>query len=373
MVHDNCLRPRLLFPVELARTEIVGASPQRRRGFTLVELLVVIAIIGVLVAMLLPAVQAVRESARRSQCTNNLKQFGTAIQLYSDAKKKLPAGAYWGDIRLDCERDPNCKGAKCCQANRGTIHIFLLPYMEQQAIYQLYDFERATDEQLLPDGSPIGSTSISTFVCPSDVPPTEASTTRAGATLPPDALATYKMSNYAASRGPTEHISGGSCTCSLWTFWNNYFDAIAPGLVTPYPEVGLDTSRWRTFGGPFTRLSHHVKMQEVSDGLSNTIFMGEVRPSCSKHATEGWAWSHSGNGLISTVVPLNFDSCSQDKAAKCGCWDTWSSELGFKSAHPGGVLFVLGDASVQFLSETIDPFPYNALGGKADEYPASIN
>jgi hypothetical protein len=91
-----------------------------------------------------------------------------------------------------------------------------------------------------------------------------------------------------------------------------------------------------------------------------------VRVRCSSHAAEGWAWSHSGNGLISTVVPINFDSCSDIAALECGSWETWSSALGFKSAHPGGAHFVMGDGSVHFLPDSIDMLTYNRMGGKAD-------
>jgi hypothetical protein len=100
--------------------------------------------------------------------------------------------------------------------------------------------------------------------------------------------------------------------------------------------------------------------------------MGEVRPACSKHVAEGWAWTHSGNGLFSTTIPINWDSCSQEPALRCGCWDNWVSELGFKSAHVGGSFFAMGDASVQFLSDAIAPAVYNALGGKADGQTASL-
>jgi prepilin-type N-terminal cleavage/methylation domain-containing protein len=343
---------------------------KRRVGFTLVELLVVIAIIGVLVAMLLPAVQAARESARRSQCTNNLKQFGLAIQNHADVRKKLPAGAYWGDIRFppDCDASLTCKGPQCCKLGRGTIHMFLLPYLEQQALYAQFDFTRRTDEQVTPDGTPIGAQQVPVFVCPSDEHP-EAVANRGGATLPPEKLATYKMTNYQASRGPTKQLPGGACTCPTWSLYNNAY----PGLIEEYPDTGGDVTQLTTFGGPFTRLAYEVQLKQVSDGLSNTIFMGEVRPGCSKHAAEGWSWSHSGNGLVSTIVPINFDSCSTEFSARCGCWDNWVTELGFKSNHAGGAYFVMGDASVQFLSETIDLRAYNAIGGKADGVEASIN
>jgi prepilin-type N-terminal cleavage/methylation domain-containing protein len=358
-------------------TDIAKLRPgQKDRGqrlaFTLVELLVVIAIIGVLVALLLPAVQAAREAARRAQCTNNMKQFGLAIQNYVDVRKELPAGAHWNDIRFapECDDSINCRGPQCCLNGRGTIHMFLMPYMELQALYSRFDFAIRTDEQLMPDGAPIGATHVEVFVCPSDEHP-ESLGDHFGAHLPADKLAQYKMSNYAASRGPTKQIPGGSCNCSNWSLWNNAFPSY-PNLVAPYPDTGSNPTELINFAGPFTRLAYNVSLEEISDGLSNTIFMGEVRPGCSKHTIEGWAWSHSGNGLISTLIPLNFDSCSTERTLRCGCWDNWVSELGFKSAHPSGAYFVMGDASIQFISETIDPFVYNVLGGKADGETASL-
>jgi type II secretory pathway pseudopilin PulG len=336
---------------------------------------VVIAIIGVLVAMLLPAVQAAREAARRAQCTNNLKQFGTAIQMYVDNRRELPIGASWNDVRLppDCDPAANCIGAKCCIKNRGTIHMFLLPFMEQQALHRQFRFDRPTDEQVDSAGIPIGAQQVPVFVCPSDEHPSESVVDKQGrSTLTDDKLVMYKMSNYGASRGNTAQIPGGSCgTCPLWNVWGSATNP-ANGVVEVYPDTGPSPDYWLKFGGPFTRLAYAVELEEVSDGLSNTIFMGEVRPACSKHVVEGWAWTHSGNGLFSTTIPINIDSCGREPSLRCGCWDNWVSELGFKSAHVGGAYFVMGDASVQFLADTIAPAVYNALGGKADEQPMSL-
>jgi prepilin-type N-terminal cleavage/methylation domain-containing protein/prepilin-type processing-associated H-X9-DG protein len=344
-------------------------------GFTLVELLVVIAIIGILVALLLPAIQAAREAARRASCTNNLKQLGLAIELYSNQHKQLPAGSHWFDIRTsgeckDCAlTDPD---PQCCIERGGNILMFLLPYIEEQALYDAYNFDIYTDEQLLPNGMPIGSVSVGTFVCPSDEP-REAAEVRQGqqVTLSADQLRSYKPSNYQASRGPTWHIDG-PVACPLTDAWNTQFGAKpvnAPppndGLTWGYPDIG-NPKLWRQFGGPFTRIAYNVKIKQITDGLSHTILMGEVRTGCSQHAAEGWAWSHSGNGLVSTLVPINFDSCSENTALRCGCWETWSSSLGFKSAHPGGAQFVMGDGSVHFLPEAIDMTTYNRLGGKAE-------
>jgi hypothetical protein len=252
--------------------------------------------------------------------------------------------------------------------------MFLLPYLEDQALYDRYDFELPTDEQLLPNGLPIGSTAIAVFVCPSEEP-RPATMTRPGQTTPslsPELLSTYKMTNYQASRGPTRHIDG-SVGCTLTDVWNKQFGLKPVNLPPPtdeityrYPDSGPGFAFFRQFGGPFSRSSYPVKIKQITDGISKTIYMGEVRVGCSAHAAEGWAWSHSGNGLVSTVVPINIDSCSENTALGCGCWETWSSALGFKSVHPGGAHFVMGDASVQFLPDSIDMLTYNQLGGKAD-------
>src|SRR5436190_7025371 len=136
-------------------------SNSRRSGFTLVELLVVIAIIGILVALLLPAIQAAREAARRATCSNNMKQLGLAILMYHDRRNELPAGAHWFDYRQAPECKDNCAltdpDPQCCIQRRGTILMFLLPYIEEQPLYDRYNFKIYTDEALLPNGLPIGS------------------------------------------------------------------------------------------------------------------------------------------------------------------------------------------------------------------------
>ena len=116
-------------------------------------------------------------------------------------------------------------------------------------------------------------------------------------------------------------------------------------------------------------MSYPVKLKQITDGASKTIFMGEVRTGCSAHAAEGWAWTHSGNGLVNTIIPINFDSCLDQTGHDCQSWDNWSGALGFKSRHAGGAQFVMGDASVHFLQDSIDMRIYNRLGGKADDEP----
>jgi prepilin-type N-terminal cleavage/methylation domain-containing protein len=312
-------------------------------GFTLVELLVVIAIIGILVALLLPAVQAARESARRSQCTNNLKQLAIAIDLYHDTYQILPAGANWLDDACSPPSDP-------CENLRGNILMRLLPFIEEQALYDLIDFSTVTDAQLRPDGAPIGATPVATFICPSN----DVSSLDAG-------LASM---NYAASRGPTKHLNNSGCSCAIWDLLNQRIGAEAFEYADHVPGS--------KFAGVFTRGSTQIKYRQITDGLSHTIFMGEVRPDCSEHAARGWANSNNGNGLASTLIDINYDTCNKNHSDGCHRWCNWNTEVGFKSAHPGGALFSMGDGSAHFLAETIELFTYNRLGSKADAYAVSI-
>jgi prepilin-type N-terminal cleavage/methylation domain-containing protein len=362
---------------------MIRSSYHQRYAFTLVELLVVIAIIGILVALLLPAIQAAREAARRAACVNNLRQFGVAIQNYADQHKELPAGAHWHSIRLDeCKR--GCalddRDPECCINREGTIHMFLLPYMEQQALYDAYEFGICTDMQVFPGTTtPIGSTEVPFFICPSEGRQQSIPTRGVEqVTLTPDQLESYAITNYQASRGPTRHVDGGNAGCAFTAQWNELFGPrplpLPPpndGITWRYPDTG-NLENADKFGGPFTRFAYNVKPKQIADGLSRTIFMGEVRIDCSMHAAEGWAWSHSGNGLISTLIPINFDSCGLDPVLDCGCWETWTSALGFKSSHPGGAHFLMGDASVHFLPDEIDMRIYNYLGGKDDGGAAEL-
>ena len=278
-----------------------------------------------------------------------MRQFGIAIQNYELSHKQLPSGANWNDTRdsgppMECDfgcalTDPN---PHCCIKDGGTIHMFLLPYMEEQPLYDLFNFDiNAVDEQLAPDGTPLGSRYIAAFVCPSDTLPGEANHTQKSRNglLSVDQLKTFKFTNYQASRGPTQQINGGKAVCPLSANFNssagNAVQDMPPGDITYwYPDGGFSTLK--VFAGVFTRVTYNVKLKQIPDGLSNTIFMGEVRPACDSHAAEGWAFSHSGNGLLSTLIPINFDSCNQvSTSARCGYWDTWVSELGFKSVHTG--------------------------------------
>jgi prepilin-type N-terminal cleavage/methylation domain-containing protein/prepilin-type processing-associated H-X9-DG protein len=294
----------------------------RRTAMTLIELLVVIAIIGILVALLLPAIQAAREAARQSSCQNNLRQIGLAVFNYEQSKKRLPPGADWEeDIR-----------------SRGSIYVYLLPMMEQQALYDAFDLTKTNVDNTTVRGTNqrIDSTVIDILICPSD----ERETYYDGRVA----------HNYVASRGPTELWLNTNCLC------DHEWASLARAPIDD-PE---------NFAGPFTRVGTQERLQLITDGLSKTIFFGETRPQCSEHSQNGWVYSNNGNGYCSTLIPINYDTCNKDAVDPCRRPCNWNTEVGFKSMHSGGAYFLFGDGSVHFIDQAIDHNLYQLLGAKND-------
>jgi prepilin-type N-terminal cleavage/methylation domain-containing protein len=303
----------------------------RRHAFTLIELLVVVAIIGVLIALLLPAVQKVREAANRARCQNNLKQIGLALHLYESAQGMYPAGSLW-----------TVKGAN---VNLGPITIYLLPYIEQGNLYNKYNVTTNTDSQTDSSGALLASHVISTYLCPSDATPS--------------VWSGRAISNYSASNGSSKRIDSSAVPCANYPTFNSY-------ALAAY-DVGYATG-----AGPFNRVGVPIYRAQITDGLSNTIFFGEVRPECSTHVRAGWGTSNDSQGFATTIIPINYDSCQATASNGCNNPGNWNTALGFKSSHPGGCQFLLGDGSVQFFSETIDMTLYQHLGGIADGYSVTL-
>lgn len=359
-----------------ARSPLPGTRSGVRfpQGFTLVELLVVIAIIGTLIGLLLPAVQSAREAARRSSCTNNLKQIGIAVTTYTSTNKRLPPGGIIGahpDSTADSPIGP------VFRLGSTTMHI--LPFMDQQAIYDMYDFSlgmsqsgrtgvRLDDQRVDNNDSSsalIRNTRISSFVCPSDKP-------RPGVLAPLN----YVASGGSMNVGATGHLGTPTnpqpCPCT--NPWHNVYFTAATGR-SPYQASGPFARPW--IGDTHPMLTdwkpYITRPEEIVDGLSKTIFFGESRPDCAPWPANGWGNTDNGCGITSTQIPINYDTCKNDNDPTRGSGDNCSlrcngtTNRGFKSLHPGTSGFLMGDGATVMISEAIDHRIYQALGGKADE------
>ncbi|WDI41618.1 DUF1559 domain-containing protein [Bremerella sp. P1] len=310
-----------------------------RGGFTLVELLVVIAIIGVLIALLLPAVQQAREAARRMQCSNQLKQIGLAIHNYHDTHKVFPCasavGHNWGTVH---------------DSHKGSPYVKILPYLEQNPLYENCNFQGDTVAvSVTPDGDKVNSVVIDTIICPSDDHPgrwKDGAAINGGSNGEDRALTNYSFSMGSQANSP----------CGTH---NNYFGN--------GPIVRADTLNPNQISGVFGHWAWAARMRDITDGLTNTIALGEIRPKCSMHTRDGWMGVNSV--YTGTGVAINFNTCEGEPGTGSGCNQhsgQWGASQGFKSRHPGGAMFLLCDGSVHFLSETLDMVTYQALGDRRD-------
>ena len=308
-----------------------------RMAFTLVELLVVIAIIAMLVTLLLPAVQAARAAARRTQCKNNLKQIGLAIHNYHAAVGAQP--------QYHDTADPFSWGL-----TGPTWTMLILPFLEEQALYDAFDFTvRINDRRNALAVQQI----VSVYVCPSAQGasnPIFNDRADAGGNNPNPALGLF----YPVSMGPTEPDQCDFCPAGTSGSPENY---CCQGRN--YGTTKYDGQRGASSVGMFGRFNDKRRFSQVIDGLSKTILVGETLPA---QCAYGGAFAPNFS-LASTSIPLNtFETCPKPPGChRRGC--------GFKSDHSGGGQFVMGDNSVRFIQTDIDYRIYNHLGTRAGEEP----
>ena len=314
---------------------------RKRSAFTLIELLVVIAIIAILIALLLPAVQQAREAARRTQCKNNLHQLGLALHNYHDVHNQFPLTPF---------NTGTVPGPTWSEASKGTYLIRLLPFIEQSALFNALNFSNTGtpwnlpnfEAQVDPSGKLYRKYTISGYQCPSE---------------PSGHIGHSNKTNYAMSMGNQEMPSGSGCT--------QYLTNVV-GIPTEGHGNTFDSSR---VSGIISRVNWSANFRDITDGTTNTIAMGEIRPNCSDHTVNGWF--HFNAPWVATTGPINYpQECYGDPPPKtvnaCTKLNNWGTSQGFKSVHVGGAQFALCDGSVRFISENIDYVTYQRLGDRRD-------
>jgi prepilin-type N-terminal cleavage/methylation domain-containing protein/prepilin-type processing-associated H-X9-DG protein len=368
-----------------------GRCSGERRGFTLVELLVVIAIIGILIALLLPAVQAAREAARRSQCTNNLKQLGVALHNYHDTFKKMPFicggtgagggfGTYW------------TWSPTSTSAYRLSGFVSLLPFMEQQAVY-----DQSSSNNFSPGGwcnvpnSPVYA-KITAFFCPSDGGVSEH---ERGSRNYMMSMGDWSMQHHDAARGQRNprgpfgtHRQAGLGSCYG-------FATVKDGLsnTAGFSERVVDGHRMADFKGGFAAISGlfpgsttgTAMLPIVPLNCMNAPVVNKTYTTPATGNVTGQYWSDGAMVMcaFNTILPPNAPSCApagtQTQEARLLVPPT--------SDHPGGANVCMLDGSVQFISETIDAGDltlglvqsgqsnygvWGALGSRAGSEPISL-
>ncbi len=334
-------------------------SRESYRGFTLVELLVVIAIIGILIALLLPAVQAARESARRTQCSNNLKQIGLAVHNYHAAKDALPV-TY---VRQDWP----------------TWAVHILPYMEQDQIAELWEVQlRYFDQPNLTnqDRNPTNK-NLASYYCPTRRPPNFFSVDNGGSdkdTASQNAASlTHRpggLSDYAVCHGTTVGTLEG----------NGAFGIGMEPIEAIQPNGTLWTNTTQMFMSPpgtrITKFKHPTHFGTILDGTSNTLMIGE------KHINPEWRWGKNSdrsifNGQFARVFRRIAGKASQLTVAPSplvsNTEDSWlgttpvqPSFQRFGSWHRGVCQFVLVDGSVRPIQNNISDATLGRLAERSD-------
>jgi prepilin-type N-terminal cleavage/methylation domain-containing protein/prepilin-type processing-associated H-X9-DG protein len=304
-----------------------------RSGFTLIELLVVIAIIGILIGLLLPAVQKVREAANRAKCSNNLKQIGLAVHNYNDAFGMFPPGSVYGTV-----------GGTTYYCENWAID--LLPFIEQDALFRTYNFQKVNTDAA---NTVFCQTPVKSYVCPSDINQNLLIKPESG-----NASTTYMTASYRAMSGVGDVNSTGG---NNFTDGNGFFDINS--LDMQFSQRGpMHITGVKTADGV---LLHQETIAHIIDGTSNTILASEYSTKTHPSRTTFWAYSYTSYNQ-SSAIPSSFalipdyDYCNSNLTGGNAC------KRAFASFHANGMNAVLCDGSVRFITQSINITTWEALG-----------
>jgi len=286
-----------------------------RSGFTLIELLVVIAIIAILIGLLVPAVQKVREAAARTQCQNNLKQIGLALHAYHDAYKRLPPG---GVAQLRIPAPPSSEAGISWQ-------VLILPFIEQGNLGVKFDQTLGFRSTI---NWPLAVFQVPIYLCPS---------------------ASVLKSTNAAEMSGTSTNGGGAVTLPDFPYTVHYIGNPGPKNGTLYAvDAPATTNGGLAKQGVLYRDSK-TRLTDITDGTSNTFLVGEQSFNSNKDGYRCWIRGCNSNDTCASVHNVTYPLNSFPYNGSTGFNDT-----SFGSEHPGGANFLLCDGGVRFITNSID-------------------
>lgn len=308
----------------------------RQLAFTLIELLVVIAIIAVLIGLLLPAVQKVREAAARTKCQNNLKQLGLALHSYHDANGRLPPGDWIFDVSP--RRPTNLSTMYTTTGRQIAFLPRILPYLEQDALARTMTFTSST---LTTANFLAGAKPIPLLLCPSS-------------------SQQRRMCNHTGAAHPAGHPSTNPDEDFYTTHYGGVADSIALWQSNGYQTGDGD--------GLFYNGSQ-VAFLQIIDGLSNTLAMAEIvaNDTTDRYACNAWISKH----LVSTENGINYPFRLNPKLSHKPL--SYGGHNGPASFHPGGANFLMADGGVRFISENTPTSTIQKLTTRAGSEPVDLS
>ena len=318
----------------------------RRPGFTLIELLVVIAIIGVLIALLLPAVQAAREAARRAQCTNNLKQLALAAANYHDQQGTFPGGSYSGTLF----NPPHWSS----YPENFSVFVRMLPQFEQGAMYNATNFNLSS---AAPDNLTICGVQISSLICPSD--------TQNSQVMMPATQSSPSGTSPGWSFNEIYPLPAGNWTQAFTSYAGN------AGTFTFGFSNLMSPTVLQQFNGVIYN-DGSVGIAAITDGTSNTFLFGEHSKGQLYKLDPGYAISDGSwnsarwyDSLFATMYPMNLGS-GNTTSGLTASGSSYYDPTCAGSMHPGGANFAFCDGSVRFVKNSVNSWTFSS--GNADSY-----